>query len=419
MIELYVNNQTVRMYTPVIAADTLHYLTGVVHFTDDEWDGYNKWIHFAQGEGAGSVVYDILLTDDAFTEDAGLSLGLGEWSVYITGVKDESRLTTVPIILTVKASGLVDAPLHGLPMSVAEQIDTKAQTALAFATEVRNAAMNGDFNGRDGTSFVIKGFFDTYADMIAAVTTPVAGEAYGVGTVAPYDIYIWDETNSVWKNNGPIQGAQGQQGPSGATFTPSVDASGNISWTNDGGLDNPATQNIRGPQGEPGEAGADGQGPYEAAVEAGYTGTEATFNAALVAIPYHNARHLPTGADPITVLEDNIGSLAVTEGKIANGAVSMDKLAANAVSTVYSASITTTWSGSAAPYSQEITVNGLLATDTPIIDIVPSGTYSTAQNQMDAWAEIYRFVVAANKLTVYANSKTTTAVPITILCVRR
>lgn len=38
----------------------------------------------------------------------------------------------------------------------------------------------------------------------------------------------------------------------GATFKPSVDSKGNLSWTNDKGLENPATQNIRGPKGEKG-----------------------------------------------------------------------------------------------------------------------------------------------------------------------
>ena len=33
----------------------------------------------------------------------------------------------------------------------------------------------------------------------------------------------------------------------GATFTPSVDSDGNLSWTNDGGLPNPPTVNIKGP----------------------------------------------------------------------------------------------------------------------------------------------------------------------------
>lgn len=37
----------------------------------------------------------------------------------------------------------------------------------------------------------------------------------------------------------------------GPYFTPSVDSEGNISWTNNGGLDNPPTTNIRGPKGDP------------------------------------------------------------------------------------------------------------------------------------------------------------------------
>lgn len=39
----------------------------------------------------------------------------------------------------------------------------------------------------------------------------------------------------------------------GATFTPSVDADGNISWTNDKSLPNPETQNIKGPKGDRGD----------------------------------------------------------------------------------------------------------------------------------------------------------------------
>lgn len=41
----------------------------------------------------------------------------------------------------------------------------------------------------------------------------------------------------------------------GATFKPNVDEDGNISWTNDKGLVNPQTQNIKGPQGIPGPQG--------------------------------------------------------------------------------------------------------------------------------------------------------------------
>lgn len=44
----------------------------------------------------------------------------------------------------------------------------------------------------------------------------------------------------------------GAAGQNGATFTPSVDVAGDISWTNDGGLPNPPTQNIMGPPGSSG-----------------------------------------------------------------------------------------------------------------------------------------------------------------------
>lgn len=46
------------------------------------------------------------------------------------------------------------------------------------------------------------------------------------------------------------QGEQGIQGVSGVTFTTSVAADGTISWTNDGGLENPEPQNIKGEKGE-------------------------------------------------------------------------------------------------------------------------------------------------------------------------
>lgn len=38
-------------------------------------------------------------------------------------------------------------------------------------------------------------------------------------------------------------------GENGATFTPNVDAEGNLSWTNDKGLENPETVNIKGADG--------------------------------------------------------------------------------------------------------------------------------------------------------------------------
>ena len=57
-------------------------------------------------------------------------------------------------------------------------------------------------------------------------------------------------------------GTNGKDGENGATFTPSVDANGNLSWTNDKGLANPATVNIKGPKGDSGDSGG-GAGTIE------------------------------------------------------------------------------------------------------------------------------------------------------------
>ena len=53
-------------------------------------------------------------------------------------------------------------------------------------------------------------------------------------------------------------GAAGAPGATGTTFTPSVSADGTLSWTNDGGKENPASVNIKGPQGEQGPQGEPG-----------------------------------------------------------------------------------------------------------------------------------------------------------------
>lgn len=55
-------------------------------------------------------------------------------------------------------------------------------------------------------------------------------------------------------------GKDGADGDDGATFTPSVDSAGNLSWTNNKGLTNPPTVNIKGPKGDKGDSGSGGGG---------------------------------------------------------------------------------------------------------------------------------------------------------------
>lgn len=73
--------------------------------------------------------------------------------------------------------------------------------------------------GRPGKDFQILGYYDTIADLRTAITSPEPGEAYGVGTAAPYPIYIWDAVSQDWVNNGAIQGPAGRSGKSARVNT--------------------------------------------------------------------------------------------------------------------------------------------------------------------------------------------------------
>ena len=382
MIEFYVSGQNLKYFTPVVAADSLNYLTAKVNFDGSEWDGYSKWLHFRQDEELGADTYDLQLNEDnEITADQRLNLTVGQWEIYLTGTKEESRLTTIPVILTVKESGLIDSPLHELPMSVAEQVDYNAMQALLFAQTVKQMADDGEFNGRDGTSLSPIGNFNTVEELTALVPKPTPGDVYSVGTEQPYSIYVWDGINLVWRNHGVLtEGAKGDDGEPGATFIPTVEANGNISWMNDRGLPNPQTRNIMGPRGADGAEGPAGPGAFEKAKEAGYTGTEETFYAALTYMPYHNRRHLPDGADPITM----------QTGNYADASVTAEKLAADAKSKGIAVTLA---SGSWSSKAQTVSVEGVTSGNNVLVAAAPASR--TAWND----AEIYCSAQASGKLT--------------------
>ena len=65
--------------------------------------------------------------------------------------------------------------------------------------------------GETGQGFKVLDYFDTVNALKAAVPSPNVGDAYGVGTSLPYNIYIYSPTKG-WVNNGALQGAKGDKG---------------------------------------------------------------------------------------------------------------------------------------------------------------------------------------------------------------
>ena len=73
---------------------------------------------------------------------------------------------------------------------------------------------------------------------------------------------------------------------------------------------------------------------------------------------------------------------------------------------------------SGAYYTINLPLSGILATDTPDIGIVQTGTWATDEAIRDAWACITRIVAAANQLQITADSIPGRAIPIQVRCIR-
>lgn len=124
--------------------------------------------------------------------------------------------------------------------------------------------------GEAGSSFVILGYFGTLDALKTAVPNPKAGDMYGVGTAPPYNIYAWDAVHGKWVGNGNLQGPEGKSA-------------------------------------------------FQTAVDAGYTGSEAEFNAALVKTPGHiSNKSNPHGVTPAQIgayTKEEISSLLLNKAE--------------------------------------------------------------------------------------------------------
>lgn len=198
--------------------------------------------------------------------------------------------------------------------------------------------------GTVDSGLIIKGYYASYEELTAAQPNPQISDAYGVGTEPPYNIFIWDNVNKMWVNNGTIT------------------------------------------KGDKGDPGQDGEAP-----------TAENIAAAL-------------GYTPAATDLSNVPDGTVTGAKIASGAVSQ----------IFTATITAAgWTGNSAPYTNIVTVTGLLAADTPIVDMILSETYETAEAQIDAYGNVYRMVAVDNQLTAYAAEKPTVDINLQIRAVRK
>lgn len=166
-----------------------------------------------------------------------------------------------------------DGTSYTTPVSIRGATGAQGETGVGITNTVLNADYTLTVQFSDGSSYTspsirgaagpkgetgkglkILGYFDTASALSSGVSNPEAGDAYGVGSAPPYDIYMWDASANKWVNNGSLQGVKGDDG---VTFIPSVTADGTMSWINNGGMTNPEPVNLRGPAGKDGTNGKD------------------------------------------------------------------------------------------------------------------------------------------------------------------
>ena len=303
--------------------------------------------------------------------------------------------------------------------------------------------------GRWYTGTAITGTSSTPTSFDTGITLAQPGDLY-LNTVTSY-VYLCvtagNQSTAKWTYLCSIKGNTGEQGLrglTGAVVTPSVNATtGIISWTNDGGLVNPPSVNIKGQKGDTGNGlnikgiyaslaalqeavpsplagdmynigesapyrvymydanlgwtdigqiqgptGPAGKSAYVAAVEAGYSGNEDTFNAQMSAVATHvsdtNNPHGVTKAQvglsnvdnvkqaPYTHVSDKANPHGVTKAQVGLGNVDNTSDANKPVSTAQQTAINAckvkkaalsltaaSWAGSASPYTQSVTITGI------------------------------------------------------------
>lgn len=240
--------------------------------------------------------------------------------------------------------------------------------------------------GDPGTGLDILGQYNTLEALRSGVPSPSIGDNYYVGTAAPYNIYTWTDVGGTpqWVDGGKLQGAKGDPGENGGYYTPSVDGSGNLTWTaSKGGMTPVDGTNIKGPKGDTGDAGAPG-----AKGDKGDTGEQG-----------------PAGADgapgaAATINGVNALTLNATGGLSGSQSGSTYTLNGNGLKPVLrTATLTTSgWSSN----SQTVTVSGVVAdTNAQLIYVSPADKASAT-----AWGEAGVFCSGqgANSLTFVCDS---------------
>lgn len=250
---------------------------------DSNWTGLNKTAVFTAGE----IKKSILLDETGYCtipwevmQERGRALYVG---VYGTSTDAEGVETVVLPTMWADLGDIEEGTTLGDTATpptpdIYNQILSVAQEAKDIASDTqKNIGELDELNTTDKSSLVnaINEIYETGGSGGGEPGKPGEDGGYYIPSVDDTGELSWTaskagmppvESANIKGQDGKdgkdgsdgTPGAPGADGKNGTTFTPSVDAEGNLSWTNDGGLENPATVNIKGADGTDGTDGQDG-----------------------------------------------------------------------------------------------------------------------------------------------------------------
>ena len=257
--------------------------------------------------------------------------------------------------------------------------------------------------GDDGQGFVILGRYDTLLDLQTAHPVGTDGDAWSVGTVEPYDVYVWNGTLNDWDNIGQI--------------SPSNDASG---ITYNGIIDGYLVNNVEEALDTIDTSLAGKANSTHTHVPSDVTGLDTALSGKAPISHTHTIANTISLQGTLDSKQPNL--ISSTNIKTINSTSllgSGDLAIPTTTYTVYTATIpSTSWTGASAPFSKVVAVTGLLSTDEPIIDLVLTGTYATDVTMRENWSKIYRGVASANSITFYADSVPSADISVQLVVVR-
>ncbi len=275
-----------------------------------------------------------------------------------------------------------------------------------------------------GSILKILGHYNT-VEVLQANGEQKTGNAYSVGTVVPYKLYIFDGSTESWLDYGYIRSQD-----INARCVQNV-AIAKSAWEQDADVLAGYTYKAKITLSD---STVDSFPIVVFESEQAFSGNFAPMSFAFAGYLEIFAKSIPTKdiniatatvivgggvGKGITNASADIADKSIGTNKLVDGSVTAVKIANEAVSKVFSTSIPVNWNGSEAPFSAQISIDGVSASDVPIVDLIPSSDYETAQQEIEAWGYIYRVETKNNGVTCYATEKPEVVLNIQMRCIRK